>query len=71
MSAAANNINITGRATSFHAVTAFYNNLTNAGYFDDVTLGHTFEVVEGVQFSLNCKFALKADATGQEEAPRG
>jgi Tfp pilus assembly protein PilN len=71
MSAASNLITITGKATSYNAVSSFYDNLSEAGYFAEVTLGRIFEVSEGVQFSLNCKFAFDAKATGQEEDPQG
>lgn len=52
-----NQINIAGRATTYNAVSNFYSNLTQSGYFKDVALGKVYEVPEGVSFSLSCKFA--------------
>ncbi len=49
-------INIVGKATTYNAVTNFYNNLNNSEYFIDVTLGRTAEGDQGVSFSLNCQF---------------
>ncbi len=59
-------ISITGKATTYNAVTNFYNNLARSGLFSDVSLGRTFEASEGVAFSLSCSWgALVAD--GEEE----
>ncbi|HXV75684.1 MAG TPA: PilN domain-containing protein [Candidatus Polarisedimenticolaceae bacterium] len=57
MSVANNNIVINGKATSYNAVTNFYNNLGDSGYFGSVTLGRVFEVKEGVAFGITCSFA--------------
>lgn len=57
MSAAKNEISISGKATTYNAVSNFYANLNDSGYFENVTLGRTFEVPEGVSFSLTCRFA--------------
>ncbi len=57
MSASTNEINISGKATNYNAVSNFYTNLTESGYFSDVSLGRTFEVPEGVAFSLSCNFS--------------
>ena len=70
MSASNNLININGKATTYNAVSNFYGNLTGSGYFADVTLGRTFEVPEGVSFSLTCKFAAGA-ASQEAESPQG
>lgn len=56
MSAAANQISITGKATTYTAVSNFYDNLNRSGYFSDVVLGKTAEVPEGVSFVLSCRF---------------
>lgn len=61
LSANNNRITITGKATTYNAVSSFYKNLTSSGYFADVTLGKTFEVPEGVSFSMSCKFAPEQD----------
>lgn len=58
MSAQDNEINISGKATTYTAVSNFYANLTNSGYFREVNLGRTFEVPEGVSFSLSCIYAM-------------
>jgi len=68
MSAANNLITIGGKATSYNAVSNFYTNLGDAGYFEDVTLGKTFVIPEGVQFSLNCKFAFQGKIAAQPAA---
>jgi type IV pilus assembly protein PilN len=56
MSASQNKITLSGRATTYNAVTNFYNNLTRSGYFEGVDLGRTFEASDGVSFSLTCSF---------------
>lgn len=70
MSANNNAIAINGKATTYNAVSNFYGNLTGSGYFADVTLGRTFEVPEGVSFSLTCKFAA-GTASPEAETPQG
>jgi type IV pilus assembly protein PilN len=57
MSVDKNNIGLGGKATTYNAVTQFYNNLKDSGFFSAVELGKTFEVQEGVAFSINCAFA--------------
>ena len=59
MSASTNEINISGKATNYNAVSNFYTNLSDSGFFNNVSLGRTFEVPEGVAFSLNCNFVGK------------
>jgi Tfp pilus assembly protein PilN len=56
MSANDNNVSISGKATTYNAVSNFYTNLTQSGNFRDVSLGRTFEVPEGVAFSLSASF---------------
>jgi Tfp pilus assembly protein PilN len=67
MSAAHDQISISGKATTYNAVSNFYANLNDSGYFKNVTLGRTFEVPEGVSFSLTCQFASQVltDAAAQ------
>lgn len=67
MSANNNAINIVGKATTYNAVSNFYKNLTSSSYFDNVTLGKTFEVQEGVSFSLTCTFVSPQDASEQSQ----
>ena len=50
-------ITLSGKATTYTAVSNFYAGLNESGYFSDVALGRTFEVPEGVAFSLTCAFA--------------
>lgn len=57
MSASENQISIAGKATTYTAVSNFYSNLQDSGFFSDISLGRTFEVPEGVSFSLTCGFA--------------
>lgn len=64
MNASQSNISIVGKATTYNAVSNFYRNLTDSGYFTNVNLGRTFEVAEGVSFSLTATFA---SPTGQDE----
>ena len=66
MSASDNNISISGKATTYNAVSNFYSNLTTSGFFGEVTLGRTFEVPEGVSFSITCTFI--ADRAAPPEA---
>jgi len=56
MTSTANAISVSGKATTYNAVSNFYGNLNESGHFLDVTLGRTFEVPEGVSFSLTCRF---------------
>jgi Tfp pilus assembly protein PilN len=57
MTANRSRIAISGKATTYAAVSNFYTNLTDSGYFADVQLGRTFEVPAGVSFSLTCSFS--------------
>ena len=63
-------ISISGKATTYPAVSNFYTNLTDSGFFTNVELGRTFEVQAGVSFSLTCTFAsqnvVEAPAEGQQ-----
>ena len=56
MEATANQISISGKATTYNAVSNFYDNLSSSGHFTGVDLGRTSEAPEGVSFSLTCKF---------------
>lgn len=62
MEASQNQITISGRATTYNAVSNFYDNLSASGYFTGVDLGKTSEAAEGVSFSLNCKFVAPPEA---------
>ena len=67
MTANQNQIGLTGKATNYNSVSSFYQNLTDSGYFTNVTLGRTFEVPEGVAFSLSALFTSGASAEDDEE----
>lgn len=67
MSASENQITITGKATTYNAVTNFYNNLTRSGYFEAVDLGRTFEASDGVSFSMTCSFAPTSESEPEDE----
>ena len=56
MASVSNQVNITGKATTYNAVSNFYDNLIASGYFNDVVLGRTSEAPDGVSFSMVCKF---------------
>jgi type IV pilus assembly protein PilN len=69
MSANNSRISISGKATTYTAVSNFYENLNGSGHFGQVNLGRVFEVPEGVSFSLTCNFtgvAGAAPATASE-----
>jgi len=57
MTANQSRITISGKATTYAAVSNFYTNLNDSGYFSAVELGRTFEVPAGVSFSLTCNFS--------------
>ena len=72
MSASANAISITGRASTYNAVSNLYDNLRQSGQFTDVVLGKTTEIAEGVSFSLTCKYTQPGaapTATASTDAP--
>lgn len=69
MSVNNNAIRISGKATSYNAVTNFYNNLSDSGYFAGVALGRVFEVQEGVAFSIDAGFA--GLGSQEPEEPQG
>jgi type IV pilus assembly protein PilN len=69
MSASSNQVTISGRATTYNAVSNFYSNLNQSGYFKDVALGRTFEVPEGVSFSLTCEYAQPGQGPSPAAAP--
>ncbi|MBP7146969.1 MAG: PilN domain-containing protein [Acidobacteria bacterium] len=72
-------ISIRGKATTYNAVSNFYNNLKDSAFFRDVTLGNTQRAPEGVSFSMSCKFvapqsdepAAAPPAPAPAAAPRG
>ena len=60
------------KATTYAAVSNFYSNLIDSGFFADVELGRTFEVPAGVSFSLTCSFSSqKVMAQSASEGEQG
>ena len=68
MSATANSVTIAGKATTYNAVSNFYNNLTGSKYFDQVVLGPIASTPNGITFSLNCKFVPSAEPAEADAA---
>ncbi|MFQ5767271.1 MAG: PilN domain-containing protein [Acidobacteriota bacterium] len=67
-------VSLSGRATTYNAVSNLYNNLRDSRYFADVILGTTQEQSHGVSFSLSCRFVGQPDVAvgktdGAEDAP--
>lgn len=60
-------ISLRGKATTYNAVSSFYNNLRDSPFFADVTLGTTRKVPEGVSFVLSCRFLPPRQEEGQPE----
>jgi len=56
MSASSNGVQVAGKATTYNAVSNFYDNLIESGRFTDVVMGRAAEVPEGVAFSLSCRY---------------
>jgi len=71
MTANQSRISISGKATTYPAVSNFYTNLTDSGFFTDVELGRTFEVQAGVSFSLTCTFSSRKVTDGSAEGQQG
>jgi type IV pilus assembly protein PilN len=68
------NVSISGKATTYNAVSNFYNNLTGSRYFQNVVLGPISSIPVGVTFSLTCQFlpqptAQEAQASGDAASP--
>lgn len=59
---------IQGKATTYNAVSNFYNNLTGSRYFENVVLGPITAIPQGVTFSMSCQF-IPQPATPGAEAP--
>jgi len=71
MSGAANNVTINGKATTYNAVSNFYNNLTGSKFFDQVVLGPIASTPQGITFSLTCKFVPSAVTAEGEPGTTG
>ena len=51
-----NKISLSGKATTYNAVSNLYNNLSDSPFFADVVLGTTQVANEGVSFSMSARF---------------
>jgi len=71
MSGTANNVTIAGKATTYNAVSNFYNNLTGSKFFDQVVLGPIAQTPQGITFSLTCKFLPSAVPAEGDQASAG
>jgi type IV pilus assembly protein PilN len=65
------NIQIQGKATTYNAVSNFYNNLTGSRYFQNVTMGAITAIPVGVTFSLTCHFLPHPAGTPADGATPG
>jgi type IV pilus assembly protein PilN len=72
------NVQVKGKATTYNAVSNFYNNLKDSPFFNGVVMGATQKVPEGVSFSLSTSFrppkapeAATADAGSDSAGNRG
>jgi len=63
-------VQIQGKATTYNAVSNFYNNLTGSRYFENVVLGPIMAIPQGVTFSMSCQF-IPQPATPGAENPAG
>ncbi len=63
-----NTISLTGKATTYNAVSNFYNNLNTSTYFTNVTLGTTQQEAQGVSFSMSCHFVPSRDQQAADTA---
>ena len=66
-----NNVTISGKATTYNAVSNFYNNLTGSKYFDSVVLGPIASTSGGITYSLSCRFVPEAEPLPPEQANPG
>ena len=69
MNEASWSVQINGKATTYNAVSNFYNNLTGSRYFQNVVMGPITAIPAGVSFSLTCQFVPQTTAAAPEEAP--
>jgi Tfp pilus assembly protein PilN len=68
MNEASWSVTIQGKATTYNAVSNFYNNLTGSRYFQNVVMGPITAIPAGVSFSLTCQFTPQPQGTGDEAA---
>jgi Tfp pilus assembly protein PilN len=63
-----NSISLVGKATTYNAVSNFYNNLNQSSFFNNVTLGTTQQEAQGVSFSVSCQFLPARDQQAADTA---
>jgi Tfp pilus assembly protein PilN len=68
MNEAGQSITIQGKATTYNAVSNFYNNLTGSRYFQNVVLGAISAIPVGVTFSMTCQFLPHPDVPAEPSA---
>jgi len=68
MNEAGGTVVIRGQATTYNAVSNFYNNLTGSRFFNNVVLGTITAVPVGVTFSMTCLFVPHPEAQGEANA---
>jgi len=68
MTESGSSVMIQGKATTYNAVSNFYNNLTGSRYFNNVVLGTITAIPVGVTFSLNCLFTAHPEVQDQANA---
>jgi type IV pilus assembly protein PilN len=69
MNEASWSVQINGKATTYNAVSNFYNNLTGSRYFQNVVMGPITAIPAGVSFSLTCQFVPQTTAAAPADAP--
>ena len=71
MNESGSKVQIKGSATTYNAVSDFYNNLNGSAYFQDVVLGTISVAPAGVTFSMKCTFLpLPEDDMDAQDAGR-
>ncbi len=68
MNESGSSVVIQGKATTYNAVSNFYNNLTGSRYFNNVVLGTITAIPVGVTFSLTCQFVPHPEGPGEANA---
>jgi type IV pilus assembly protein PilN len=68
MNESGSSVVIQGKATTYNAVSNFYNNLTGSRYFNNVVLGTITAIPVGVTFALTCQFVPHPEAPGEANA---
>jgi type IV pilus assembly protein PilN len=69
MNEASWSVTVQGKATTYNAVSNFYNNLTGSRYFSNVVMGPITAIPAGVSFSLTCQFVPQTAGAAPEDTP--